>query len=209
MSKNNPSEVKLSAPLTGGFPGLKSLNLQVFVMIAAIIVIMLFFTWAGGRRIPERAQRLQPASSDGDHRYSGRGDGFRDYLCGNRPLRWLNDGAIRRRRGNLRRLARLAIAAYDCCHAGAGFTARRLERVVGRLPESPFVYRHPGRDAGFPWHSHWHHEWYNRLAHQLGDVADWSELLIQRSGLHNRRHQLNGVYRLAMARAYASAGSGA
>ncbi len=45
MSKNNPSEVKLSAPLTGGFPGLKSLNLQVFVMIAAIIVIMLFFTW--------------------------------------------------------------------------------------------------------------------------------------------------------------------
>ena len=45
MSKNNPSDVKLTAPLTGVFPGIKSLNLQVFVMIAAIIVIMLFFTW--------------------------------------------------------------------------------------------------------------------------------------------------------------------
>ena len=45
MSKSNPSELKLSAPLPGGFAGLKSLNLQVFVMIAAIAVIMLFFTW--------------------------------------------------------------------------------------------------------------------------------------------------------------------
>ncbi len=33
-------------PTSGGFSGLKSLNLQVFVMIAgAIIAIMLFFTW--------------------------------------------------------------------------------------------------------------------------------------------------------------------
>ena len=45
MSKNNPSEAKLSPSITGGFPAIKSLNLQVFVMIAAIIVIMLFFTW--------------------------------------------------------------------------------------------------------------------------------------------------------------------
>lgn len=46
MSKSNPSEVKLAVPTSGGFSGLKSLNLQVFVMIAAIIAIMLFFTWA-------------------------------------------------------------------------------------------------------------------------------------------------------------------
>lgn len=44
MSKSNPSEVKLAVPTFGGFSGLKSLNLQVFVMIAAIIAIMLFFT---------------------------------------------------------------------------------------------------------------------------------------------------------------------
>lgn len=41
MSKSNPSEIKLATPLAG----LKKLNLQVFVMIAAIVVIMLFFTW--------------------------------------------------------------------------------------------------------------------------------------------------------------------
>ena len=44
MSKNNPSEMKLAAPATSPALRLKSLNLQVFVMIAAIIVIMLFFT---------------------------------------------------------------------------------------------------------------------------------------------------------------------
>ena len=45
MSKNNPSEIKLAAPASAPALRLKSLNLQVFVMIAAIIVIMLFFTW--------------------------------------------------------------------------------------------------------------------------------------------------------------------
>ena len=45
MSKNNPSEIKLAAPASAPALRLKSLNLQVFVMIAAIVVIMLFFTW--------------------------------------------------------------------------------------------------------------------------------------------------------------------
>ncbi|MGO1308459.1 MAG: sugar ABC transporter permease, partial [Kluyvera intermedia] len=45
MSKNNPSELKLAAPAPTPMLRLKSLNLQVFVMIAAIVVIMLFFTW--------------------------------------------------------------------------------------------------------------------------------------------------------------------
>ncbi|AIR05438.1 MULTISPECIES: xylose ABC transporter permease XylH [Cedecea] len=45
MSKSNLSELKLTPP-GRALPGaLKSLNLQVFVMIAAIAVIMLFFTW--------------------------------------------------------------------------------------------------------------------------------------------------------------------
>ncbi|MFP2505873.1 xylose ABC transporter permease XylH [Buttiauxella gaviniae] len=45
MSKSNPSEMKLTAPTASPFTGLRALNLQVFVMIAAIVVIMLFFTW--------------------------------------------------------------------------------------------------------------------------------------------------------------------
>lgn len=45
MSKSNPSEMKLTAPVASPFAGLRALNLQVFVMIAAIVVIMLFFTW--------------------------------------------------------------------------------------------------------------------------------------------------------------------
>ncbi|MDX6019269.1 xylose ABC transporter permease XylH [Scandinavium sp. V105_16] len=45
MSKNTPSELKLETRVPVAFAGLKNLNLQVFVMIAAIVVIMLFFTW--------------------------------------------------------------------------------------------------------------------------------------------------------------------
>ena len=45
MSKTNPSEIKLPAQSGFSFAGLKALNLQVFVMIAAIVAIMLFFTW--------------------------------------------------------------------------------------------------------------------------------------------------------------------
>ena len=45
MSKSNPSDIKVAVPTPGAFAGLKALNLQVFVMIAAIIAIMLFFTW--------------------------------------------------------------------------------------------------------------------------------------------------------------------
>lgn len=43
MSKNT-SEMKLTPPVSGAFSGLKGMNLQVFVMIAAIVAIMLFFT---------------------------------------------------------------------------------------------------------------------------------------------------------------------
>ncbi|EPF13012.1 Xylose transport system permease protein xylH [Cedecea davisae] len=45
MSKSNSPELKLAAPGRPAFGGLRALNLQVFVMIAAIVVIMLFFTW--------------------------------------------------------------------------------------------------------------------------------------------------------------------
>lgn len=42
MSKSNQSEIKLAAPLSSPFGSLKALNLQVFVMIAAIVAIVLF-----------------------------------------------------------------------------------------------------------------------------------------------------------------------
>lgn len=45
MSKSNPSEIKLNALPGSPFGSLKALNLQVFVMIAAIVAIVLFFTW--------------------------------------------------------------------------------------------------------------------------------------------------------------------
>ncbi|ELQ5996215.1 sugar ABC transporter permease [Cronobacter dublinensis] len=47
MSKSNPSEIKLaapSAPQPVSFRALNKINFQVFVMIAAIVAIMLFFT---------------------------------------------------------------------------------------------------------------------------------------------------------------------
>ena len=42
MSKSNLSEMKIAAPLMTPGGRLKSMNLQVFVMIAAIVAIMLF-----------------------------------------------------------------------------------------------------------------------------------------------------------------------
>ena len=44
MSKNTSSEIKIIPPAPAGVSGFKGLNLQVFVMITAIVVIMLFFT---------------------------------------------------------------------------------------------------------------------------------------------------------------------
>lgn len=54
MSKNTSSEIKLTPSAPAAFPALKGLNLRVFVMIAAIIAIMLFFT-GYRRRLSERA----------------------------------------------------------------------------------------------------------------------------------------------------------
>ncbi len=100
MSKNTSSEIKLTPTAPAALPALKGLNLQVFVMIAAIVVIMLFFT--GYRwRLPERTQYLQPAAADGHHRHPRRRHGVCDYFGRNRLVRWLDDGAAGRRCGDL------------------------------------------------------------------------------------------------------------
>lgn len=70
MSKNTSSEIKLTPTAPAALPALKGLNLQVFVMIAAIVVIMLFFTWVtDGAYLSARnistccGRRPSPASS--------------------------------------------------------------------------------------------------------------------------------------------------
>ena len=95
MSKNTSSEMKLTPPAAGALSGLKGMNLQVFVMIAAIVAIMLFFTWT------TEGAYLQPAASDRYHRHSRGRHGICDYFRRDRPLRGLNDGPARRRGGNL------------------------------------------------------------------------------------------------------------
>ena len=45
MSKSNPSDIKVAVPTPGAFAGLKALNLQVFVMIAALRAFCLFLSW--------------------------------------------------------------------------------------------------------------------------------------------------------------------
>ena len=65
MSKNTSSEIKLTPTAPAGAKRAES---PVFVMIAAIVVIMLFspgYRW----RLPERTQYLQPAAADGHHRH--------------------------------------------------------------------------------------------------------------------------------------------
>lgn len=66
MSKNTSSEIKLTPPAPAALSGLKGMNLQVFVMIAAIVAIMLFFTWTTEGRATSPtccARPLSPAFS--------------------------------------------------------------------------------------------------------------------------------------------------
>ena len=99
MSKNTSSEIKLTPTAPAALPALKGLNLQVFVMIAAIVVIMLFFTWVtDGAYLSARniSNLLRQTAITGILAV-----GVCDYFGRNRPLRWLDDGAAGRRCGDL------------------------------------------------------------------------------------------------------------
>ncbi len=70
-------------------------------MIAAIVVIMLFFTWVtDGAYLSARniSNLLRQTAITG---ILAVGMVFNDYFGGNRPLNWLDDGAAGRRCGNL------------------------------------------------------------------------------------------------------------
>jgi D-xylose transport system permease protein len=75
-----------------------------------------------------------------------------------------------------------------------------VERMVGSLSQGALVYRHPRRDAGVSRHSDRHHQRDHRLAHQPGDVADRPKLSARWHRLRHRRCRHGGVYRLAVAR---------
>ena len=68
------------------------------------------------------------------------------------------------------------------------------------------VYRHPRRNAGVSRHSDRHHQRDHRLAHQPGDGADRPKLPARWHWLRHRRCRHGGVHRLAVARADAPAG---
>ena len=148
MSKNNPSEAKLSPSITGGFPAIKSLNLQVFVMIAAIIVIMLFFTW----------------TTDGA------------YLSARNVSNLLRQTAITGILAV--GMVFVIISADGDRNLDSGIAPRGMEWMVGCLPQGSVVYRHPCGNAGFPRYSDWHHQRHHRIPHQRSNVSDWSELLV-------------------------------
>ena len=131
MSKNTSSEIKLTPSAPAAFPALKGLNLQVFVMIAAIIAIMLFFTWVtDGAYLSARniSNLLRQTAITG---ILAVGMVFViisaeiDLSVGS--MMGLLGG------GDFRRLARLAATAHHPRYVGYGATARRVERMVGRL----------------------------------------------------------------------------
>ena len=120
MSKSNPSEVKLAVPTSGGFSGLKSLNLQVFVMIAAIIAIMLFFTWTtDGAYLSARnvSNLLRQTAITG--------------ILAVGMVFVIISAEIDLSVGSMMGLLG-GVAAI--CDAGSGTASRCLERMVGRVP---------------------------------------------------------------------------
>ncbi len=52
----------------------------------------------------------------------------------------------------------LAFATYHHCDVGSGTASRCPERMVGRVPQSPFIYCHPRGHVGISRHTHWHHQ---------------------------------------------------
>jgi predicted ABC-type sugar transport system permease subunit len=144
-------------------------------MIAAIVVIMLFFTWATeGAYLSARniSNLLRQTAITG--------------ILAVGMVFVIISAEIDLSVGSMMGLLGGAAAIFDVwlgwplpltivVTLAMGLT-RRLERLVGRLPQSPVVYRHPRRDAGVPRHSDRYHQRHHRLAHQPGHVANWTKL---------------------------------
>ncbi len=208
MSKSNPSEVKLAVPTSGGFSGLKSLNLQVFVMIAAIIAIMLFFTrTTDGAYLSARnvSNLLRQTAITG--------------ILAVGMVFVIISAEIDLSVGSMMGLLGGVAAICDVWLGWPlpltiivtlvlGLLLGALERMVGRVPQSPFIYCHPRGHVGISRHTHWHHQRHDCFPHQRRDVTNWAKLSTCQHWLHHWRAWLNGFCWLAMARKNAPSGFG-
>lgn len=165
MSKSNPSELKLPAPMTSPLSGLKSLNLQVFVMIAAIIVIMLFFTaMTDGAYLSARnvSNLLRQTAITGILAVG------MVFVIISAEID-LSVGSMMGLLGGVAAICDvwfgwplpLTILVTLVLHG-----AWRLEWLVGRLPQSALFHCHPGRDAGIQGHSDRHYQRHHCRADQ-------------------------------------------
>ncbi|CAK8742272.1 Vitamin B12 import ATP-binding protein BtuD [Sodalis praecaptivus] len=78
---------------------LAAIDLQIFVMLAAIVVIMLFLPLLP-RGLSQRAQHFQPAAPNRHHRNFGGGHGICHHSGGDQSLGGIDDGVAGRRRGD-------------------------------------------------------------------------------------------------------------
>ncbi len=206
MSKNTSSEIKLTPTAPAALPALKGLNLQVFVMIAAIVVIMLFFTWVtDGAYLSARniSNLLRQTAITG--------------ILAVGMVFVIISAEIDLSVGSMMGLLGGAAAIFDVWLGWPLPLTILVTLVMGLLLGAwngwwvayrkvpSFIVTLAGMLA-FSRHSDRHHQRDHRLAHQPGDVADRPKLPARRHRLRHRRCRHGGVYRLAVARADAPAG---
>ncbi len=208
MSKSNPSEVKLAVPTSGGFSVLKSLNLQVFVMIAAIIAIMLFFTWTtDGAYLSARnvSNLLRQTAITG--------------ILAVGMVFVIISAEIDLSVGSMMGLLGGVAAICDVWLGWPLPLTIIVTLVLGLLlgawngwwvayRKVPSFIVTTGGHVGISRHPYWHHQWYDRFTHQRRDVTNWAKLSTSQHRFHHRRAWLNGFCRLAVARKNAPSGFG-
>ena len=205
MSKSNPSEVKLAVPTSGGFSGLKSLNLQVFVMIAAIIAIMLFFTWTtDGAYLSARnvSNLLRQTAITG--------------ILAVGMVFVIISAEIDLSVGSMMGLLGGVAATCDVWLGWPLPLTIIVTLVLGLLLGAWngwwVAYRKVPSFivtlAGMLRHTHWHHQRHDCFPHQRRDVTNWAKLSTCQHWLHHWRAWLNGFCWLAMARKNAPSGFG-
>lgn len=207
MSKSNPSEVKLAVPTSGGFSGLKSLNLQVFVMIAAIIAIMLFFTWTtDGAYLSARnvSNLLRQTAITGILAVG------MVFVIISAEID-LSVGSMMGLLGGVAAICDvwlgwpLPLTIIVTLVLGLLLGAWNGWWVAYRKVPSFIVTR---GHVGISRHTHWHHQRHDCIPHQRRDVTNWAKLSPRQHRLHHWRAWLNGFCWLAMARKNAPSGFG-
>ncbi|VFS69931.1 Xylose transport system permease protein xylH [Raoultella planticola] len=176
MSKNTSSEIKIIPPAPAGVSGFKGLNLQVFVMIAAIVVIMLFFTWATeGAYLSARniSNLLRQTAITG--------------ILAVGMVFVIISAEIDLSVGSMMGLLGGAAAIFDVWLGWPLPLTIAVTLVMGLVlgawngwwvayRKVPSFIVTPRRDAGVPRHSDRYYQRHHRLSHQPGHVANWTKL---------------------------------